>query len=226
MAIYSISQTIRAKKLGALIRNARLVRQKTLEECAQAIGVTDATLEAYEFGESSPSLPEIEILAYYLQVPLEQFWGDKALDAGYGSSRLINQDQLLGIRQRKIGAFIRQARLEADLSPEALAENTMITADVLESYELGELPVPLPILENLCKRLNRSIKEFQDQRSPQGAWAAQQSLAQDFQALPPELQTFISKAVNRPYLEVALRLSEMSVEKIRAIAETLLEITY
>jgi len=36
---------------------------------------------------------------------------------------------------------------------------------------------------------------------------------------------FISKPVNRPYLQLAQRLSEMSVEKLRMVAEGLLEIT-
>jgi hypothetical protein len=48
---------------------------------------------------------------------------------------------------------------------------------------------------------------------------------QHFAELSPELQDFISKPINRPYLEIAQRLGEMSVEKLRAVAEGLLEIT-
>ena len=40
-----------------------------------------------------------------------------------------------------------------------------------------------------------------------------------------ELQGFVCKPINRPYLELAVRLSEMSVEKLRGVAEGLLEIT-
>jgi len=50
--------------------------------------------------------------------------------------------------------------------------------------------------------------------------------AVDFQNLPPEIQSFIVKPTNRPYLDLAIKLSEMSVEKLRSIAEGLLEITY
>ena len=59
-----------------------------------------------------------------------------------------------------------------------------------------------------------------------GVWANEQRNIQSYLALSPELQAFISKPVNRPYLELAQRLSEMSVEKLRAVAEGLLEITY
>jgi hypothetical protein len=48
---------------------------------------------------------------------------------------------------------------------------------------------------------------------------------QHFDDLPPDLQDFISKPINRPFLEIAQRLSGLSVEKLRAVAEGLLEIT-
>ena len=38
--------TIRTKKLGVLIRDARLATGKSLEECAQAVGVTPDRFES------------------------------------------------------------------------------------------------------------------------------------------------------------------------------------
>jgi transcriptional regulator with XRE-family HTH domain len=122
--------------------------------------------------------------------------------------------------------MIRQARLEAGLSLEALATRTEIDHDRLEAFELGDEPLPLPELEALSGILGRSIREFQDQYGPIGVWNAQQRALQNFLSLPLELQLFIAKPVNRPYLELAVRLSDMSVEKLRAVAEGLLEITY
>jgi len=40
------------------------------------------------------------------------------------------------------------------------------------------------------------------------------------------VRAFISKPVNLPYLELAMRLSDLSAEKLRGVAEGLLEITY
>jgi hypothetical protein len=74
--------------------------------------------------------------------------------------------------------------------------------------------------------LNRSIREFEDQHGPVGIWNTQQYNIKDFLKLPMEMQAFVSKPINRPYLELAIRLSEMSVDKLRAVAEGLLEITY
>jgi transcriptional regulator with XRE-family HTH domain len=121
---------------------------------------------------------------------------------------------------------LRQARLEAGMSLETLAMNTEIEEARLEAYELGEEAVPLPELEALSGMLQRSIREFQDHHGPVGIWNAQQRALNSFLQLPLELQLFIAKPVNRPYLDLAARLSDMSVEKLRAVAEGLLEITY
>jgi len=43
--------------------------------------------------------------------------------------------------------------------------------------------------------------------------------------MPLELQEFILKPVNQPYLELAQKLSQMSVDKMRDVAEGLLDIT-
>jgi len=58
-----------------------------------------------------------------------------------------------------------------------------------------------------------------------GKWITQQAVVREVLELPPDLQAFVCLPVNRPYIELARRLSEMSVEKLRAVAEGLLEIT-
>jgi transcriptional regulator with XRE-family HTH domain len=217
--------TLRAKKLGALIRDARLASGLSLEECAHAIGVSSASFESYEMGSSSPSLPELEVLAYTLDIPMEHFWEEQAISTRNGAKKKLQLDQLVKLRQRMIGALIRQARMSADLSLDELATDTQIPVSALESYELGNSPIPLPHLEMLSSLLNRSIRDFQDRSGPVGRWAAQQRAISDFLTLPDDLQDFVSKPINRPYLELAQRLSEMSVDKLRAVAEGLLEIT-
>ena len=85
--------------------------------------------------------------------------------------------------------------------------------------------IPVPMLEVLADVFNASLRDFQDQHGPTGIWFAQQRTLRDFGELPLELQAFVCKPVNRPYLELAQRLSDMEVEKLRAVAEGLLEIT-
>ena len=138
----------------------------------------------------------------------------------------LELSQFIGLRQRMIGVKMRQARLESGLSIEDLALQTGVDAARLEGFELGQEPVPLPELEGLCGALGRPIQEFQDRHGPVGVWQTKQRVLREFQELPLELQAFVSKPTNRPYLELAMRLNEMSVERLRAVAEGLLEITY
>ena len=66
---------IRAKKLGVLIQNARVEIGKSADDCANAIGVSTAEYQTYEQGKKMISLPELEALAYYIDVPVDHFLG-------------------------------------------------------------------------------------------------------------------------------------------------------
>jgi transcriptional regulator with XRE-family HTH domain len=149
MTINPILKIIRAKKFGVLMRDARLKTGKSLEECAQAMGISGDELTAIEYGERPPTLPEIEILAYYLEIPLDHFWGNAVLE-GEDRATSFDAGEIKQIRQTAIGSIIRKARLEASLSQEELAQRLGITPDVLESYE-GVVPIPVQELEIIAQ---------------------------------------------------------------------------
>jgi transcriptional regulator with XRE-family HTH domain len=220
------ARKIRAKKLGVLIRDARKHVTQSPEECAQAMGITTEAYEAYELGTKSPSLPELELLSFFLKVPLEHFWSDGAqLLEAKKEEGPVDPKRLIPLRQKVIGVLLRKARLEKDLTLDQLAESSNIEAERLEAYELGQVPIPLPELDLLAAEFDSQLKVFLDVRGPAGKWLAQQRFLNDFMSLSPELQDFVCKPVNRPYIEVAQRLSEMSADKLRNVAEVLLEIT-
>ena len=207
------------------IRDARLVSGKSLQDCAEAVGIDLIDFEAYEWGEKSPSLPELELLAYFLDIPLEHFWGRVTLMNSDKPGKKFEPRQLVSLRQRMIGVMIRQTRLEKGFSLESLAKQVGISPEDLQGYELGENSIPIPVLEALANALNRPLREFQDRYGPVGVWSSRQRAVKDFLEMPIELQAFVSKPINRPYLDLAQRLSEMTVDKLRAVAEGLLEIT-
>jgi transcriptional regulator with XRE-family HTH domain len=225
MSISPLARSIRAKKLGALIKDACMVSGESEETCAKWLGVSLADFESYESGELSPSLPELELLAYILDIPLGHFWEDVSLSHGDGARGSFNTRQFTQLRRRIIGAKLRQARTGRGLSLEEISANLKLDVETLSAYELGEQAVPLPVLESLASELGISIRDLQDQHGPVGSWIRQQRAVHEFLSLPPEMQAFVGKPVNLPYLELAQRLSDMSVEKLRAVAEGLLEIT-
>jgi transcriptional regulator with XRE-family HTH domain len=217
---------IRSRKLGVLLRDARISARRTIQECAQAAGVTSGIVRAWEEGRKAPSLPELELLAYCLQIPLDRFWSSEAVSDDTPGSGQVNLEALIGVRHRLIGALLRQQRENAGISLRSLSEQTGLSTSKLSSYELGERPIPLPELEGLLFQLGGQIESMFDRTGPVGKWITQEKVIQDFTRLPPELQEFVSKPVNRPYLELALKLSNMSTEKLRSVAEDLLDITF
>lgn len=216
--------SLRAKKVGVMISAARLSSGKSLHECAEIIGLTDDAYQAYEQGMKAPSLPELEVLAYYLNTPLEHFWETASKEEPVENAP-IDSVRFMSLRHRILGASLRQLRQNAALSQEKLAEDTGITVEKLERYEAGQSGVPFPELELLLNILGGHFNSLIDQHGPVGIWRKQQQAVEQFIHLPVEVQEFITKPVNLPYLQLAQRLSGMPVEKLRAIAEGLLEIT-
>lgn len=216
---------IRAKKLGVLLRDARLRAGASMKDCGEIIGQSGRTISKFEDGEKSPSLPELEVLSFYLDVPFDQFWGGTARSDESPIDVLGNVEQRLELRDLRIGAQLRQARKKREMSLTEVAEQLDITLYRLKSYEKGKFSVPLPELESLLDIYQLDLEEFLSDKGPIAEWSAEQRAIEGFVELPPELQDFVSKPINRPYLEIARNLSEMSVEDLRVVAESLLEIT-
>jgi len=134
MSVETTAMTLRAKIIGALIRDARLAAQKTIDECSGIVGVSAQDFEAYELGSKAISLPELEAVAFHLHVPLDHFW-EREMLVTKGSEKIPpNMLKLIRIRHRMVGAMLRQARLEAQISLPELAEHLGIDTGKMEAY--------------------------------------------------------------------------------------------
>lgn len=218
--------TLRMHKLGVLLLDARIATRRSIEECATAIGVSVEIYKSFEAGEAAPSLPQLESLAFFLDLPIEHFWGNEALSESQTNASLQNSDRLADLRNRIIGTRLQMLRNERGMTLDTLAALSSIPAERLKTFEDGISPVSLPELEVLAIALETRVETFFDDHGTIGAWRTRQSAIQKFMDLPEQHQQFILQPVNRPYLDLALRLSELSVEKLRGVAEGLLEITY
>jgi transcriptional regulator with XRE-family HTH domain len=220
------SLPVRNQRLGALLRDARQVKDQTAEACAQAAGAELAAYLAYEAGEASPSLPELELLAYFLDVPLSYFWGEQVLsEMGTNGHKPAPAAALVGLRHRIIGLQVRQARYALHLSLPDLAVQAGISPERLAAYELGQWPIPLPELEVLAGRLGLPVDHFFEAEGPVGTWDSLRRASERLKDLPPDLREFIAQPANDDYLRLAQKLSQMPVGQLRHIAESLLEIT-
>jgi transcriptional regulator with XRE-family HTH domain len=211
--------------IGVLLRDARRRDGSTLEECAEALDVSESDVRAYEEGREPVSLPELEVLAYLLGAPVSHFIDPE--------SELMKDEgdpdfaAILRLRHRIVGALIRQARLEAEMDQDELADLLDCTEDKVKAYELGKRGMPVTELETLARSLDLPLDYFRAQgNGPIGARQQQREMDHRFQDLPADIQAFVAKPINVKYLELAMKLSHMSASRLREIAEGLLEITY
>ncbi len=213
----------RAQVLGKLIRDAREHAERSIADCAQVLRTTPKVYEKIEQGEHSVSLPDLEVLALYLQTPMGYFWGSETLR----EKPHIDYANLAALRHRVIGVLLRQQRLKERRSVQDLADELNVPSRRIEAYESGEEPIPYLELEALSKYLNAPVDHFLDaERGPLGRHETEISLLKQYYALSPELQAFLANPQNSVYLETAQRLSIMDVKQLRQIAESILEITW
>lgn len=217
--------TIREKKLGLLIRDARMAERRSIKECADAIGIKPGLFRAYEEGRRAPSLPELETLVYFLKLPISHFWGNETKSDASSVIETVDMTRLIALRQRMIGALLRQERTNANISIRHISTETGISQSKLKSYELGERAITVPELESILAAMGSRIDTFFDQSGPVGQWLNSQRALQKFLDLSAEMQNFVCQPVNRPYIELAMKLSDLSREKLRSVAEGLLDIT-
>ncbi|MAS33196.1 MAG: hypothetical protein CL610_04260 [Anaerolineaceae bacterium] len=218
------SYRLRARMVGVLIRDARLNAQRSTAECAQMLRVAPQQIEAWEYGDSVPSLPQLELLANYLGVPVSHFWGTETI-SDEQSRRADAQQEYLALRDRMIGALLRQAREESSLSLEDLSQATHIPTDQIERYELGEEPLPLHELSVLANAANRNLSYFLESSSYIGQLLANRETWKHFADLPDEIRQFAANPLNIGFIEIAIMLSKMPTDRLRRVGESMLEIT-
>ncbi|NOR82991.1 MAG: helix-turn-helix domain-containing protein [Ardenticatenales bacterium] len=65
--------TLRNRVVGALLRTARLALGRTQHECGRKLRVPVSRISTYEYGQTAIPLTELEVLAEFLQTPLDTF---------------------------------------------------------------------------------------------------------------------------------------------------------
>ncbi|MBM4423826.1 MAG: helix-turn-helix domain-containing protein [Chloroflexi bacterium] len=220
------SLALRAKIIGVLLRDARLAAGKSPKDCGQVLGISASAYAAYELGKKPLSLPELELLAYYLDIPLSHFWGDEIISEAPERASDVNSDELIKIRHRIIGAQIRQSRMNNSIAQKELAAAVGIPPSRIKAYEFGEQPIPVPELETLAWVLGMKIDNFFERQGPVGEWDASRRAFDKFKEMPADVQEFVANPLNAVYVKVAMRLSAMPADQLKTIAESLLDITF
>lgn len=216
---------LKTKMLGALLREARKTAGKSLKETAALLGIGTSTLTSYELGKKGISLPELEQLAFHFDVPLESFLSGRPARAQ--KSPGFKPEVIITFRQKMLGALLRKHRQEAELSMAELGRRTGISPGRISGFERGKRPIPVPELELLAEQLGHQMNEYIDTegQGPVADWFRDQRAYESFRAMPQDIRNFLFHEESQGVIRLAMRLREVSVEKLRDLARLLREIT-
>lgn len=219
--------SIKAKKFGVRLTAFRQKRGLTTEVLSQWTGISNEIIQAIEQGESSITLPEIELIALKLGFSTEALIAGNLQELTSPISNTVAEQQYASLRDRIIALILRKTRIEQDQTLETVAARCGLEPDELDQYENGSKPVPLPLLELLCAEYQIPVHSLISQKpKPEPASSTDVTQPQSNENLPEEVSEFVNNPANLPYLELARKLSELDAAKLRSIAEGLLEITY
>ena len=217
---------LRARILGVLIRDARQASGKTQIEVAEGLKVSEDQVRDWEYGRTAPSLPELELLAYFLGVPVSQFWSTKTLSKQDEERDTPTPEEYEGLRDRVIGALLTIARKDARLSQEEVAKASGLTVDQIAAFEFGQQPIPFPELTSLSTIVKKPLSYFLENTGRLGVWLALQEEYNRFSQLPEDIRAFVTQPVNQAFIEIAIRLSRIPVQELRTVGENILNITF
>ncbi|MBN1936637.1 MAG: transcriptional regulator [Anaerolineae bacterium] len=218
---------IQNKIVGAAIRNARTHAELSVEACAEAASISPEELIQAEMGQTGLTLPQIEVLAHLLGVPILYLLGETELPPEENAQTTLPYENVMVIRRKIIGVILRQTRLNHGRTLDEVASATGYSPEHLARIELGEALVSMVELRDLGETLGLPFDTFLGEDII--PLTAAQRDARDLRRLahlPFEVREFILKPINAPYLQIAMNLSNMPSESLHQIASGLLEITY
>jgi transcriptional regulator with XRE-family HTH domain len=221
------SIAIRDKIVGILVKRARLEAGKSQRDCAEFLGCSPSTFSQYEQGKRGLSLPQLEALAYWFEVPLDSLWNDGYALPEEQEDEALPMEQLIQLRRKMLAVRFRKCREQADLSQRQMSELLGCSTYLVSQYERGARDIPLAELEVVAEHCGTSLDEFMDDETiPLGPAERQRRMLVRLEELPPDVRDFCLKPTNALYLRIAMQLSVMKADHLRQIAETLLDITY
>ncbi len=143
------------------IKKIRQLKQRSIHDCAKLLGISKEDYLNFEEGRTSLCLPELELLALFLEIPPEIFIEESNMEIDYFSLITSERKQkYIDLRNKMVQARLASERVKNGLNLEDLSQEIGIPFGLLRSYEEIGMAIPLDHLMMICKRLNLSIKSL------------------------------------------------------------------
>ena len=135
--------------------------QMSLHDCARVLGTSTRRYMAFEQGEESLSLPELEILAYYFGIPLmECLEGQINFSMRFSLLEDDKRTAYIHLREKWIRSRIAVETENKEIKLEELSEPLGIPVETLVGYQKGEITIPINHLQKICAHLDIPLNDF------------------------------------------------------------------
>jgi transcriptional regulator with XRE-family HTH domain len=155
------------EKIANRLKQIRKIKQRSLHDCANLLGISKEEYLGVEEGQHSLSLPELELLALFFEIPPESLLEDSSFSLDHYS--ILQDDKkpiFTNLRSKMIAAQLASERQNLGISLEEMNERTGISMEILEIYENGHSSIPLDHLALMCDQLDLSIQSLLFQLKP------------------------------------------------------------
>jgi transcriptional regulator with XRE-family HTH domain len=149
------------EKISNRVKKIRKIKQRSLHDCAKLLGISKEDYLRFEEGDHALSLPDLELLAIFFEIPPEALIDESDIEIDQYS--ILEEDKkpiYTSLRSKMIGAQLAFERQILGLSLEELVERTGISSEVLVSYENSTTPVPMDHLVAICDQLDLPIQSL------------------------------------------------------------------
>lgn len=212
------------EKIIERIKQVRTRKQHAIHQCAMILDISKENYLKFESGEKPLSLPEIELIAIYLGIPLQNLFDE---DPVKDDSLLVLQDEVQPIyrnlRQKMIRAKLNAEKAKKGISLEELHQTTNIPLQTLTFYENGDLPIPIHHLMQICDVLSLSMEAFINKEITSDKRVKHQSRRPNWEQEYPESENKNSFSAGEAHSPLEIAISMLPIEDQAAIAKTLLE---
>ncbi len=212
------------EKLAQGLKLAREARGKTIKECSLLIGVSSSRVRGYEEGKYVPSLPEIESLSFFFDVPLNAIFNPEILPQYFNQPDETQLKHLLKIRKQFIATRLLISREKSGKTYKEISRENGISTSRIKKYEKGISEIPLDDLLKIAEEVGLDIEEVMDKESPIGLWQEEHIAISKFKELPDEIRNFILSAENQPFITFTKKMKSIGIENLIKLSDSIQKI--
>jgi len=206
------------------IRKTRKAKQRSIHDCASILNISKKHYLRFESGTAPLTLPDIEVLAQFFDVPFQSFFDHSPFE-NQSLSKLTGsiRSQYFELRHKMIQAKFNLLKEKAGVTLEDIQQKTGIPQEALLSFDTGKTPIPINNLIKIAECFGKSLEYFSDPEFLFVEGHENKNLSKPkWRPEYPESQSPLTDQNKDPYEQLVHALKQISKEDQARIAKLLL----